>query len=94
MSSWLASVRTGLISRPEYLNGYVLVECPIGECSFALCTADVFDPNTLTITVIEDGLELRTFAPGTWVNASVYDSRGNLLFALYAGQPAESRKAS
>lgn len=94
MNSWLASVRTGLISRPDHFNGYVLVECPIGECRFPLCTADVFEPNTLTITVIEDEMELRTFAPGTWVSATVYDGRDQWQFSFKAGEPVESRKAS
>lgn len=94
MSSWLTSVRTGLISRPAHYNGYVLVDCPIGSCSFPLCTADVFEPNVLTITVIEDEMELRTFAPGTWCSATVYDGHDQWQFTFVAGQPVESRKAS
>ncbi len=91
MNGWLDSVRSGLTSRPDHLNGYVHVLCPIGECSFSLCTADVFDTDTLTITVIEDGMELRTFKPGSWLEATAYDSRGNVLFAFISA-PGRQRK--
>lgn len=82
--------------RPQYFNGYVHVLCPIGECHFSLCTADVFDIDTLTITVIEDGLELRTFQPGTWVEATVFDSRGNVLFGFTSelGQQRKQRTSA
>lgn len=91
--SWLASVRTGLIAHPDLSAGYVRVECPIGYAEFPNCTADRFDAHTLIVTD-SDGLELRTFIPGAWTSATVFDRRGNPLFAIIAGQPAESRKAS
>lgn len=92
-NSWLASVRTGLIAHPDLRAGFVRVECPVGFCDFQHSSADVFDGKHLTISD-SDGLELRTFAPGTWVNASEHDSRGNIRYAFFAGQPAESRNAS
>lgn len=91
--SWLASVRTGLISHPDRGRGYVRVECPVGYAEFPACTADRFDDQELTIAD-SDGLELRTFTAGSWLSASVFDPRGNPLYSIIAGQPAESRTAS
>lgn len=70
-----------------------VVETPSGDAIFHNATADSFERGVLTISA-SDGLELRPFPPGDWRAATVFDSRGNVLYSIRAGQPAESRNAS
>lgn len=72
----------------------VHVECRIGSATFPRCTADSFATDELIITAVDTDDELRVFAPGTWINATVYDSHGNIQFAIFANQTAERRLAS
>lgn len=64
--------------------GSVLVEClPHGSCSFACCTADVFEPDELTISCTDEAFDrahgpIRIFAPGSWAHATVFDCNGHV----------------
>lgn len=60
----------------------VCVDLPIGQATFARCTADVFTDGALTVTSIDSGAEIRVFPLGSWERASVYDAQGFELFSF------------
>lgn len=62
----------------------VLVTLPIGEASFSSCTVDEFSiGGTLEVTACGaplEGLTMRTYGPGEWDHATVYDDQGYPLY--------------
>lgn len=49
--------------------------------SFPRCHADVFDADTLTITSM-DGLTVREFGAGEWLDATAYGADGHIRYSL------------
>lgn len=75
----------------------VRVELPIGSASFGLCVADIFEPDQLTITCTDEVYAnefgpMRVFEPSQWIEAVVYDERGNVLYA-FVSELGEQREA-
>lgn len=71
-------------------NGsYVTVSLRIGSAQFARCTADVFDHDTLTISSIDDGADIRVLGPGQWRECVVFEGSGDPhpAFAFVARTP-------
>lgn len=54
---------------------YVHVEKPIGEATFARCTADMFERGVLTVTSVDDGAEIEPLPAGAWLRARVINAR-------------------
>jgi len=53
----------------------------LGEAYFSRCDCDVFTKDTLTITSVDDGREIRVIPPGEWIEAICLKS-GNPLYAF------------
>lgn len=60
----------------------VHIDQPQGSVSFPRATADMFEPDVLTVTWDDTGEEARVFQSGTWDTCTVYDERGNPLFLI------------
>jgi hypothetical protein len=63
----------------------VRVELPIGESTFALATADCFEPDVLTVSSTDPTREPEldtVFQPDKWICATVYSTGGFPLFYL------------
>ena len=58
-------------------SSYVTVALRIGSAVFSRCTADVFTTDTLTISSIDDGAEIRVLGPGQWHECIVFDARND-----------------
>lgn len=60
---------------------------PFGSSSFPMCVADVYQPDQLTVSCLDELFDTaygpaKVFAPGTWCEATVLDARGNVLYAF------------
>lgn len=66
----------------------VRVSLLIGAATFARATADVFDRGVLTISSIDDARYLAQYPDGSWIDATVYDAAGHVLFGFTARQEA------
>ena len=53
--------------------------------TFSRCNVDILETDTLTVTTCDDEREIRAFRPGTWIDATVRDDRGNLMYHFKAG---------
>lgn len=63
--------------RAQHLGlSYAVVTLPIGSACFSRCHADVFTVDTLTITSMDDETVIKTYQPGQWKDATVFDTDG------------------
>lgn len=61
-----------------------VTKVPCGESTFPRCQADEFIKGVLTITSMDDGYEMRIYAPGEWAEAVAYDAFGHLSYLIAA----------
>lgn len=63
-------------------NGY---RVPCGESSFPRCHADQYKSDGwLTITSMDNGYEIRHYAPGQWASCTVFQPDGHIAYAWEA----------
>jgi len=85
------------VVEPQMQNPYVVVtttclgpdnvtRVPCGEASFPRCQADEFIKGVLTITSMDDGYEMRVYAPGEWAEATAFDAFGHISYYLSGGK--------
>jgi hypothetical protein len=60
----------------------VVRRVPFGELTFPFCVADVFEADSLTITVSETQAVIHVFERSTWVDATVFDASGHELYVV------------
>jgi len=74
----------------------VVVTQPIGSTSFSGATADLFEPDVLTVTSLDPDALLKpwqVFHGLAWIEATVYDAGGNVAFA-FQNQRAQEAQAN
>lgn len=61
---------------------------PCGELRMARVDADEFERGTLTLTARDTGDIVRTYRPGQWTEATVFDTWGHIEYSLMPGRTA------
>lgn len=75
----------------------VVERLPFGATAFQLCTADVFQPDELTVSYADPIYDeangpARVFPPGTWAYATVKDANDNILFHFASKQAQDDAR--
>jgi hypothetical protein len=70
-------------------HGVEVVRADWSRSTYARCTVDEFEADTLTVTSVDNDWVVDIFLPGTWRTASVFGADGHPLFSLTSRMEAD-----
>ncbi len=74
-----------------FANSVEVVRADYSRTTYARCTVDEFEADTLTVTSIDDERVMDIHRPGTWRTASAFGADGYPLFAFASRMEAERK---